>query len=50
MFGRGGRCVDCLLWVDLVSCVVLTLIRDMYLNLCPLQISLKIEMRDTSSS
>src|SRR5271169_4608365 len=36
MFVKGGRCVGCLLLVDLVSCVVLTLIRDMYLNLCPL--------------
>ena len=49
MFGRGGTCVDCLLLVDLVSCVVLILIRGMYLNPCPLQISLNNREGNTSS-
>jgi len=50
MFERGGRCVDCPLSVGRVSRVVLTLIRGMCLNLCPLQISRAIRIRNTSSS
>lgn len=50
MFVRGGRCVDYPLLGDRVSCVVLTLIRGMCLNLCPLQVSQSIELRITSSS